>query len=131
MTILYSGNLIGKILITPNGRRKMAKNTVVEAIKFLEKCLKDKGLNISKIILFGSQAKGESTEESDIDILIVSNDFQDKDIFERATLTKDAEIMTIKKFMIPLDIITMTQEEFESETSLIAEYVKDGEVIYG
>ncbi len=109
----------------------MAKNTVVEAIKFLEKCLKDKGLNISKIILFGSQAKGESTEESDIDILIVSNDFQDKDIFERATLTKDAEIMTIKKFMIPLDIITMTQEEFESETSLIAEYVKDGEVIYG
>ena len=39
--------------------------------------------------------------------------------------------MTIKKFMIPLDIITMTQEEFESETSLIAEYVKDGEVIYG
>lgn len=109
----------------------MAKKTVVEAIKFLEKCLKDKGLNISKIILFGSQAKGESTEESDIDILIVSNDFQDKDIFERATLTKDAEIMTIKKFMIPLDIITMTQEEFESETSLIAEYVKDGEVIYG
>ena len=93
--------------------------------------LKGKGLNISKIILFGSQAKGESTEESDIDILIVSNDFQDKDIFERATLTKDAEIMTIKKFMIPLDIITMTQEEFESETSLIAEYVKEGEVIYG
>ena len=109
----------------------MAEKTVVEAIKFLEKCLKHKGLNISKIILFGSQAKGESTEESDIDILIVSNDFHDKDIFERATLTKDAEIMTIKKFMIPLDIITMTQEEFESETSLIADYVKDGEVIYG
>ena len=109
----------------------MAEKTVVEAIKFLEKCLKEKGLNISKIILFGSQAKGESTEESDIDILIVSNDFHDKDIFERAMLTKDAEIMTIKKFMIPLDIITMTPEELERETSLIAEYVKDGEIIYG
>jgi len=95
------------------------------------KCLKDKGLNISKIILFGSQAKGESTEESDIDILIISNDFRNKDIFERVELIKEAEIKTIKKFMIPLDIITMTQEEFESETSLIAEYVKDGEVIYG
>ena len=40
-------------------------------------------------------------------------------------------LMTIKKFMIPLDIITMTPEELESETSLIADYVKDGEVLYG
>ena len=109
----------------------MAKNTVVEAIKFLEKCLKDKGLNISKIILFGSQAKGESTEESDIDILIISNDFRNKHIFFKVELIKEAEIKTIKKFMIPLDIITMTPEELESETSLIADYVKDGEVIYG
>ncbi len=109
----------------------MAEKTVVEAIKFLEKCLKEKGLNILKIILFGSQAKGESTVESDIDILIISNDFRGKDIFERAALTKYAEIMTIKKFMIPLDIVTMTPEEFESETSLMVDYVKDGEVIYG
>ena len=109
----------------------MAEKTVVEAIKFLEKCLKEKGLNISKIILFGSQAKGKSTEESDVDILIISNDFRGKDIFERAALTKEAEIMTIKKFMIPLDIITMTPEELESETSLIADFVKDGEVLYG
>ncbi len=109
----------------------MIKNKVTEAIKFLENRLKSKGLVISKIILFGSQAKGEPTEESDIDILIISNDFRGKDIFERATLTKDAEIMTIKKFMIPLDIITMTPEEFESETSLITDYVKDGKVLYG
>lgn len=109
----------------------MAKNTVIEAIKFFENCLRNSGLSISKIILFGSQAKGESTEESDIDILVISTDFRGKNIFERATLTKDAEVMTIKKFMIPLDIITMTPEEFESETSLIADYVKDGEVIYG
>ena len=33
--------------------------------------------------------------------------------------------------MIPLDIITMTPEELESETSLIADFVKEGEVIYG
>lgn len=109
----------------------MAEKTIVEAVKFLEKCLREKGLNISKMILFGSQAKGESTEESDIDVLIISNDFRGKDIFERATLTKYAEITTIKKFMIPLDIITMTPEELESETSLIADFVKEGEVIYG
>ncbi len=109
----------------------MAPKTVVEAIKFLENCLRERGLNISKLMLFGSQAKGDFEESSDIDILIVSDDFHGKDIFERAELTKDAEILTIKKFMIPLDIITMTPEELENETSLIAGYVKDGEVIYG
>jgi predicted nucleotidyltransferase len=108
----------------------VAKNTTIEAVKYLETCLKKSGLSISKIILFGSQAKGQPTEESDIDVVIISKDFENKDIFERARLTKEAEIMTTKKFMIPFDIITMTPKEFESETSLIAEYAREGEVIY-
>lgn len=109
----------------------MARSTIIKAVKFLERCLIENGLNISKIILFGSQAKRKATKESDIDILIVSEDFRNKDIFERAKLTKDAEIKTIKKFIVPLDILTLTLEEFEGETSLIAAYAKDGEVIYG
>jgi len=34
----------------------MDKNTVLTAINFFEKCLTQKGINISKIILFGSYA---------------------------------------------------------------------------
>ena len=64
-------------------------------------------------------------------MVVVSKNFRNKDIFERVELIKEAEIMTIKKFMVPLDIVTMTPEEFESETSLIAEYAKRGEVVYG
>ena len=109
----------------------MAKSKVVKVIKFLEESLREKNLNVSKIILFGSYAKGKPTGESDVDIAIVSEDFRNKDIFERVELIKEAEIKTIKKFMIPLDIITMTPEELESETSLIADFVKVGEVIYG
>jgi predicted nucleotidyltransferase len=96
----------------------------VVLIKFLEGCLREKGVKITKIILFGSQITGKATEESDLDIVIISEDFKGKDIFKRAELTKEAEIMTIKKFMIPLDIITLTPEEFESGTSLIAEYAR-------
>lgn len=109
----------------------MAKSKAIKAVKFFERCLIDKRLNVSKIILFGSQAKGKTTKESDIDIVIISEDFRDKDIFQRAILTKEAEISTIKKFMIPFDIITMTPEEFTQGTSLIAEYAKEGEIIYG
>ena len=106
----------------------MAKRKAIEATKFFEKYLVDSGLNISKIILFGSQAKGKQTKESDIDVIIISDDFRNKDIFERADITKDAEIKTIKKFLIPFDIVTLTPEEFEN--SLFFEYAKKGEVIY-
>ena len=108
----------------------MAERSVVDAVRFLEQLLIEQGLDISKIIMFGSQAKRSADEESDIDVAIISGDFRDKDIFERAMLTKEAEIITIKQFMVPLDIITLTPEEFENEFSLISEYAKNGEVIY-
>ncbi len=108
----------------------MPDNKVIDAIKFLEHCLKEKGLHISKIILFGSHAKRQASEGSDVDILIISEDFRGKDIFERAKLTKDAEIKTLKKFMMPLDIVTLTSEEFESGKSLVAEYARKGKVMY-
>ncbi|MBU1055796.1 MAG: nucleotidyltransferase domain-containing protein [Proteobacteria bacterium] len=108
----------------------MAQKRAEEVVQFLFDCLEEKKLNISKIIIFGSQAKGTETEESDIDIIIVSEDFKRKNIFKRADMTKDAEIRTIRKFMVPLDIITITPEEYENKTSLIAEYVHTGKIVY-
>lgn len=110
--------------------KKMAPKKLKEVVQFLTGSLKEKGLKISKIIVFGSQAKGTATEESDIGIVIVSEDFKRKNIFRRADLTKDAEIRTIKKFMVPLDIITMTPEEYENKTTLMAEYAHEGEVVF-
>ena len=107
----------------------MDRNTVTDAIRFLEQRLINSGLNISKIILFGSQARDQANEDSDIDIVIISEDFEDKDIFERCEMTKDAEIMTIREFMIPIDIITMTPDEFDSESSLIAGFARNGKVV--
>ena len=108
----------------------MPKKKIKEIIRFLEENLRKQNLNISKIAIFGSQAKGSATGESDLDIVIVSKDFQGRDIFERVKLIKEPEILTIKKFMVPLDIITMTPEEFESGSSLIAAYAKEGEIVF-
>jgi uncharacterized protein len=108
----------------------MAQKRAKEVVRFFSTCLKEKGLKVSKIIIFGSQAKGMATVESDIDIVIVSEDFKKKNIFKRAELTKDAEIRTIKKFMVPLDIITMTPEEYENKSPFMSEYAHEGEVVF-
>ena len=108
----------------------MVKKSTLKAVIFMKDRLQQTGLNIQKIIVFGSQAKGKYNDDSDIDIIVISNDFRNKNIFKRARLTKDAEIMTIKKFMIPLDIVTMTPEEFANDKSLLSDYARGGEVIY-
>ena len=107
----------------------MAKKRAIEAIGFMKERLRETGLDIEKIILFGSQTNGKATDESDIDIIVISKDFRKKDIFKRARLTKEAEISTIRKFMIPFDILTMTPEEFESEDSLLADRARQGQVV--
>lgn len=56
---------------------KKAINT--EIINSIEKFIKEikKKYNVEAIILFGSYAKGTESEDSDIDIAIVSADFDD------------------------------------------------------
>lgn len=108
----------------------MVKSTIIEALAFMRGRLEQEGLRVAKIILFGSYAQEQTAEESDIDVVIVSDDFKDKDIFERAKLTQDPEIMTIRKYMIPLDIITLTPEEYESGASLISLLARDGKIVY-
>lgn len=98
----------------------MVEIKTLDVTNYLNEKLKEKNLQILDIIPFGSRVKGIITEGSDIDIIIISDDFKDKDILERASMTKDAEIMTIKKFQTPLDIVTLTKEEFNN--SLISTY---------
>jgi len=108
----------------------MVKKSTLKAVTFMKDRLQQTGLNVQKIIVFGSQANGKYNAENDINIIVISNDFANKNIFKRARLTKDAEIMTIRKFMIPLDIVTMTPEELADDKSLLSDYTRGGEVIY-
>jgi len=107
----------------------MAKNSVREVIKYLEQSLEENGVIPLKIILFGSHSRGEAAEHSDIDVVVLSEAFRGKGIFERAELTKRAEIQTIRQFLVPLDVVALTPEEFETSSSFIAEYAKNGEVM--
>ena len=107
----------------------MAKRQIVKITAFLANELRGYGIAISKIILFGSQAKGGASAESDIDIAIISDDFRDKDIFQRTRLIKDAGAKTIRKFVVPVDLVLLTPEELESGASLVAGYVRAGEIL--
>jgi uncharacterized protein len=84
-----------------------------QVIDFLKLSLIESGLDVKAIAIFGSHLKSKATDDSDIDLIIISDDFKNRDPFERAKMTMDAEIKTLKKFVIPLDVLNMTNSEYQ------------------
>lgn len=110
----------------------MVKREIVKINKILLTLLQERSLNINKIVIFGSYAKSKEGEYSDIDIIIVSKDFRDKDIFERVELTRGIHRELVNKIMKPFDIIYCSDEEWENGNSIIINAAKEeGDVIYG
>jgi len=109
----------------------MSENEIKKIIKFYIDCLKESGIKVSKAVLFGSRAKGTAKKESDIDVVIVSDAFKNKDIFERAEMIVKAEEKTMKKFVAPMDVILMTVNEYNRKDSLTAAAARqEGRLLY-
>jgi predicted nucleotidyltransferase len=53
----------------------MVKREIIGIVKRFRKTLEIEGINIAKIILYGSYASGKFHKDSDIDVAIVSPDF--------------------------------------------------------
>ena len=90
----------------------MDKATINEIIQYLKELLITNGLNVNSIALFGSALRGEMHIDSDIDLIIISADFRNKDIFERSQMTMIPEIATLKKYKVSMDILNLSPEEY-------------------
>jgi uncharacterized protein len=91
----------------------MDKATIDEVIIFLKQALIKYGIHVDSIALFGSALTGNMDKDSDIDLIIISSDFRNLDLFERAKMTMKPEIETLRKYKIPMDIINLSPEEYD------------------
>lgn len=81
----------------------------------------------TKIFLFGSQAKGTATRRSDIDICIIKNTDNKRQLLTDMYLNIDS--------MRPFDLVLYTEEEWNQcandTTSFAYQISKKGTVLYG
>ncbi len=77
--------------------------------------LEQKGIKVNDVILFGSSINMDISEVNDIDIMIISEKFKDKTIFERSAMTRGLHEKLIKKCNKPFDILYLTQEEYKDK----------------
>ncbi len=80
-----------------------------------------------KIILFGSYAYGQPTEDSDVDLLVILP-------FEELPVRKTIEIRKRIPASFPLDLIVRTpeqiQQRLEMEDFFIQDILNNGQVLY-
>ena len=103
----------------------MGKKDVLNILKHFKEALERNRIHVDRLILFGSWAKGTQQEGSDIDVVVISKDFDNKDYWERIKILSHA----IYQVFQPIEAVAMTPQEWNSNESPICEFAKDGEVV--
>lgn len=101
------------------------KKSLIEINTFLKKV--DKDFKIKKAIFFGSSAIGNANKDSDIDLIIISDNFEGLDFFERVSKMYDYWNLNI-----PVDFLCYTEKEFnklKKAVSIVSHALKNGMIV--
>jgi len=105
----------------------MDKKKNLKVVKIFKKAV-SKSLNVQKLILFGSRARGDFREDSDFDLIVVSDDFDGVISYKRAPELYRA--WDSDKYSV--DFVCLTVEEFErmkGRPTVIKNAVSEGIVV--
>ncbi len=108
----------------------MDEKKLIKIINILKALTKQKGIDVEMIVVFGSCARGDEDMESDIDVIIVSKNFEGKDIFERVEIASGLHRELVEKTMKPVDIMYYSPTEWEKGDSIIINQAKEEGIIY-
>jgi hypothetical protein len=98
--------------------RKSLPDKVQKALNLFLSALKGK-YSDAVVYLFGSYARGDWLEDSDLDILVISSRFKGKQMVERV-----GEIRRLAPEDVPMEILAYTPEEFKKALKR-SEVIKD------
>lgn len=105
------------------------KTTVLKAVELLSSLLGERGLHVDHIILVGSQARRTHTGHSDLDLLVVSRDFEGRDIFERQALISGVHRKLVREIDIPVDLLLYSVTEWQNRTTLMSDVFHEEGVV--
>lgn len=83
-----------------------------EVVRFVKRL--KRGVSLDRVILFGSRARGDWLLDSDVDLVIVSPDFEGRPFNERV-----GEVLRSWKGRVNLDPICLTPREFSERSRRI------------
>ncbi|MBU1262292.1 nucleotidyltransferase domain-containing protein [bacterium] len=105
----------------------MAERSIIRIIKRFAQVLEEEGVNVDKIILYGSYREGKPRIDSDIDVAVISKDFGKDPTEEGMNLFRIACSIDSRMEPVPISL-----ESYENDTwlPLIYEIRQKGMEIY-
>jgi predicted nucleotidyltransferase len=107
--------------------RTNAPTRDTESIKRLTELLIE-AAKPNRIIMFGSQARGEASEDSDFDVMVVEEAVPDR-VGEMVRLNR-----LVRSLAIPVDLLVVSAEKFnywcDTPGNVYFEAATEGEVLY-
>ena len=104
----------------------MDKKAVKEIVDRFHQGIKARGIRPLKVILYGSYADNTDGEASDIDIVIISDDFNGMSFWERIDIMSEV----IYEIFAPIEAVAMTPEEWERGDSFVVDFARNGEILF-
>jgi len=97
---------------------------IVEILREFKSALEAMDVRVDRMVLFGSYATGGAREGSDIDVAVISQDFEDMNLLER--LETIGLALAKARIMEPIEAMGYTDKEFDSkgEGTFIGDEVK-------
>ncbi|MCX7988431.1 MAG: nucleotidyltransferase domain-containing protein [Thermodesulfovibrio sp.] len=99
-------------------------------IEILSSLIEERLFEATKLIIFGSRARGISNEESDLDIALIVKSSADSNMWNKLWAIKWEALDKLNLEEFPLSLIILPEEEFDSNYGLIEEIKKDGVIIW-
>ena len=97
--------------------------TIQEAVRLLKEAA-----NHVKIILYGSSARGDITEKSDLDFLVIEKELKSR----RVEMVRLSDVL--RPLHIPVDVLVASEKVFnewaDTPRTVLYEAAKEGKVLY-
>jgi len=101
--------------------KNLKKAEVINLLKNYVKLLKKSDINCEKVFLYGSFAKDKASKWSDIDVVVISDDFSNRN------LNKEDELWNIRENIdLRISPLGYSKEDWDNEISIKGEVEKYG-----
>ena len=87
------------------------RQKVKRIVQRFKRELKKLGIKVERVILFGSYAKDNPREESDIDLIVISDDFRNLNLRERLEILG----LAAGRVFEPIEAFGYTKDEIQTE----------------
>lgn len=104
----------------------MDKRAIIDIVNRFQQKIEAKGIKTLKIILYGSYSTETDLKGSDIDIVVISDDFTGKSYWERIDILSDV----IYEIFAPIEAVAMTQKEWDQGDTFVTDFSRNGEILF-